>query len=73
MSLTYKEIPHHKRNKRPYNTQKKHKLPIKFLNGKSIHLNEINEPGTVAHICNPSYSGGRNGENHDPRPAQAKS
>jgi hypothetical protein len=31
------------------------------------------KPGAVAHICNPSYSGGRDQEDHGSKPAPANS
>jgi hypothetical protein len=31
------------------------------------------QKGTVAHVCNSSYSRGRDPENHDSRPAWTKS
>jgi hypothetical protein len=32
-------------------------------------IKEVDWPGAVAHLCNPSYLGGRGWENHDLRPA----
>jgi hypothetical protein len=39
-----------------------------------MQLENIQEKvGLVVHVCNPSYSGGKNQEAHSSRPGQAKS
>jgi hypothetical protein len=37
-----------------------------------LNIQMIMKPGTVAHICNPSYSGGENRKDGGSRPARAK-
>jgi hypothetical protein len=48
----------------------------KLRYGKNSLYNEILKytvcPAVVVHVCNPSYSGGRDQEDHGSKPARAK-
>jgi endogenous inhibitor of DNA gyrase (YacG/DUF329 family) len=44
-----------------------------FYMNKTSNKNQETSPALVAHVCNPSYSGGRDQENHGSKPAQANS
>jgi hypothetical protein len=52
-------------------------LSFEEINKIQKPLAEVTErgekPGPVAHACNPSYSGGRDQEDHSLKPAQASS
>jgi hypothetical protein len=46
---------------------------VLFIQWLSGFEKEYNKLDTVAHVCNPSCSGGRDQEDHNSRPAQANS
>jgi hypothetical protein len=47
-------------------------MPAWYMTKFSYILQNLNEPGTVAQACNPSYLGDRDPEGHSSRPVWAK-
>jgi hypothetical protein len=55
-----------------WNFDREHDEPVD-QSGKSCHLNMNGEQAPVPHTCNPSYSGGRDQEDHGLKPALTNS